>query len=64
MIQSTRLRKISSSKLDDILGLVDSLPFKIEFKQLIQEQGGKYVLLFVIPDTVKKFENIDMDTEA
>lgn len=48
---ATRLRYASSSSPEELEGIVNSLPFKVELKS-IQWDGKKWVCWFVLPDNV------------
>lgn len=59
-VKSTRVRYIASKNLDVIFNFLDSLPFKVELKDLVVS-GKKFYQSFVIPDIVKQFTNLDLD---
>ena len=54
-MDNTRIRYIKGD-IDSIFSMVDQLPFKIEFKQLLKE-GSLHRLVFTLPDTVKEFKS-------
>lgn len=59
-VRSTRLRFVSSKDLNEISDFLDSLPFKVELKSLVLK-GSKFYQTFVIPDSLSKFLNVDLD---
>lgn len=59
-VKQTRLRYILASSLDELELAVNSLPFKIEIKGNPVNTGKKWVLFFIIPDSVDKFDSIDL----
>lgn len=58
MIDSTRLRCIRAKTADLLTAAVDALPFKVEIKGGPVRQGNGWIVFFVIPDHVKKFNNM------
>lgn len=60
MIQSTRLRYITASSKEELVQAVDSLPFKVEIKEIIMESKTAWTALFVIPET-EGLEFLSMD---
>jgi len=63
-INSTRIRYISSKDVDEIIGFVNRLPFKIEIKGNPVLKGSKWFLFFILPENegLKDyvFEDIDI----
>tara|TARA_R110000803_G_scaffold62028_1_gene122182 strand:- start:141 stop:335 length:195 start_codon:yes stop_codon:yes gene_type:complete len=56
MSESTILRYLEASSLDRLFEMVEVLPFKIEYKQVI-ESKGKFKFIFTLPDGQRKFTN-------
>jgi len=52
----TILRYLEASNLDRLFEMVEALPFKIEYKQVI-ENKGKVKLIFTLADDQRKFTN-------
>ena len=51
-IISTRLRYVTARKAETICNFVSNLPFKIEIKGGLVFDGKKWLLSFVIPDSI------------
>lgn len=60
MIASTRLRFIKASTLEDLVGAISTLPFKVELKTITQEKKT-WVAIFVLPEVdTLDFKNLDL----
>lgn len=58
-IQATRLRFITGRDKSLVSKVISGLDFKIEIKSIVEEKG-RTTVWFVIPDSVKEFNNIDL----
>lgn len=58
MADSTRLRFVSSKDIDNLLGWVNSLPYKIEIKGNPVLNKSKWFLFFVIPEDLELKEEV------
>jgi len=54
--KGTVLRYLEAKSLDRLTQMVEALPFKIEYKQMI-ESKGKFRVIFTLSDDQKKFTN-------
>ena len=60
MIISTRVRYISGKDLNDVLNVVNQLPFKVEHKQTFFAKN-RFYFVFVLPENMGiKMNNIDL----
>ena len=56
MNKPTILRYLEASSLDRLFEMVEALPFKIEYKQIL-EKKGKVRIVFTLSDDQRKFTN-------